>query len=211
MRRFLSNTAAQTLYGWLSRESSWGLTLSDGERILGLAPDEYRSCTAIELRECTSVAYSAAQKGFSFIREELWVSMAHVAETTLRPNPLQRIFALIQSASFAQYAAEVVGARSLKVVRVTIERYTGGHFFGFTTGAPADATVGFSIDLTDTWRAEWGGLLEFCNFVGCIDYGYLPEFNTLTLYDLSKSRAISLVTPLARRDRYAIVGQMNVV
>lgn len=207
---FINESAVRRLHRWLKEANSWGLTLSDGDRILGLAPTEYRSCRSNRLEECTAVAYSAARKGFAFIREELWDGKRNESMKSICSDPMLAFRELIGSTTFKQYIATVVGQKEVELVRLTVERYACGHFFAFTSGAPADAEIGFSFDLTETWVSEWGGLLEFCDFFGSVECGYLPEFNTLTVYDLAKSRGISFVSPLSRRDRYLIVGQMAV-
>jgi hypothetical protein len=102
----------------------------------------------------------------------------------------------------------VLGVTSVELLRVTVERYKPGHFFGFTAGSPPEAQFGFCFDLTPSWVSEWGGLLEICSFSGGLECTYLPRFNCMAFYGLWKSRGISCVAPFAREARYAIVGQL---
>jgi SM-20-related protein len=211
---FLNGEDARVLYRELARCDSWGLKLCDGRRVLGLPPIEYASADARARSKHAARAYRAAQHGFAFLREELWgVDAESDARSTFQPAPpvspvLREFLLFLHGATFSAFASRVFGVRSVEVVRVTVERYQPGHFSGFTAASPATAHFGFCFDVTPAWVCEWGGLFELCSFGGGLECTYLPRFNCMTLFGLSRSCGISWVAPFAKQARYAIVGQL---
>jgi SM-20-related protein len=212
---FVNGESARALYRELCECDSWGLRICDGERMAGLPPKAYADASTKERTAYMAKAYTAAQSGFAFMREELWPVtdgapdlVTKYVGATGTGQALAGYLHFVRAAEFSNFVREVFGVRSVTLVRLTVECYKSGHFFGFTKGAPPDAEFGFCFDLTPSWISEWGGLLEFCTFSGGLAQTYMPRFNCITLYRLSKSRGISFVTPFARRARYSIVGQL---
>ena len=206
--RMIRQDVALALREWLEQQRSWELRLSDGQRILGLSAADYRACSVADLREFTEIAYSAARHGFAFLREEL--ASVNLRDRGLR-GPLGEVLDCLGTREFKRGIATIVGSHSVELVRLGLERYRCGHFYAFTCGAPNDAQIGFSLDLTDAWPAVWGGLLQFADFLGSVEYGYVPDFNTLVIYDLQKPRSISYVAPLTQSVRYSLVGQLRLI
>jgi hypothetical protein len=213
---FVNGEAARALYRELRDNECWGLKVCDGQRVMGVRPESYRTCTAKERSAHLALAYTAAQSGFAYIREELWplsygwsdAARLHGSATGIGPA-LTSFAKFAGGPEFAHFLAEVLGVESTVLLRLAAERYRPGQFFGFTKGAPPDAKFGVCWDLTPSWIAEWGGLLEFCDFGGAHVQTYVPRFNSITLYGLWKSRGISCVAPFSRRVRYCLVGYLG--
>lgn len=206
---FLNGESARALYRWLRDEASWGLKVCEGSRILGIAPEAYQLCTPKQLRECAQIAYSAAERGFGFVREEVWDPLLCADGPTDESGVLDELVRFVRSEDFGRFICRVTQCTSVELVRVSIERYACGHFFAHTSGPPPDAEIGFSLELTPAWTGDWGGLLEFVDFFGTIERAYVPRFNSITVYSLLKPRAVSLVAPSATAARYSVVGQMR--
>jgi hypothetical protein len=206
--QFLRSVEARRLHRWLRDSDLWGLSFSDGDRIFGLAPSQYCECSSADRASLYAAAYAAAETGFAFVREQLWDVPTDEDAISRCPTPLRFILQLLRSERFSRYLCDITGSEYLRLVRLCLERHTRGHFTAFTKGAPADAQFGFSLDLTSFWETQWGGLLEVSGFFGEVERGYVPRFNSLIVYSLQRSRAVSFVSALAERDRYTLVGQM---
>ena len=65
------------------------------------------------------------------------------------------------------------------------------------------------LNFTPTWRADWGGILNFIDADGHISEGYTPAFNALNIFKVPQNHAVSMVTPFAREGRYSITGWLK--
>lgn len=201
---------ADLLHNCLVNDKRWGLRFCDGSRILGVPPETYRECSGKEKQEIADKAYSAAQSGFAFCREEIWGPWIDASRQEEAGSILGKLLQFINGDSFSEFLCDVVGCTSVRLVRISAERYAPGHFFGFAFGAPVGAGIGFAIDLTPAWQLEWGGLLEILNLTGGIEPAYEPRFNAISIYSLSKPRGVSFVQRFAGSARYSITGQIHV-
>ena len=62
------------------------------------------------------------------------------------------------------------------------------------------------LNLTPRWRAEWGGQLQFLNTEGEVTESLIPVFDTLNVFRVPQSHAVSVVAPFAGAPRYSITG-----
>ena len=70
--------------------------------------------------------------------------------------------------------------------------------------------IAYVLNLTiDDWHPDWGGYLMFFDEDGDVEAGYMPRFNTLNLFRVPQSHAVSYVPPFAPRGRYAISGWLR--
>jgi SM-20-related protein len=208
IRNVLNGESARALYRWLRDDASWGLKLCNGERVLGVPPSEYSRCTSSDLRGFADIAYTAARLGFAFMREEIWCSSATMQGYPEGGHVVAPLLDLLNSDELQKLIVAVTGYVSTRLLKVAIERHKPGHFCTFNNGSSPSARLGVRLDLTPAWQVDWGGLCEFTNFFGAVDAAYRPEFNSLTIYSLSRPQGISFVAPFARAARYTVVCQL---
>jgi Rps23 Pro-64 3,4-dihydroxylase Tpa1-like proline 4-hydroxylase len=72
---------------------------------------------------------------------------------------------------------------------------TGGH----------KRMAAYVLNMTPSWRAEWGGILQFLDEAGNIDEGYVPAFNALNLFRVPMLHSVSQVAIFGGL-RYSITG-----
>jgi hypothetical protein len=205
----IGTTLANSLRAELTKSDMWGLTFCSADRLLGIAPKEYRNLATQDRRFLAEGCYRAATTGFAFLREELWrqTTTAAVHETS---GPIDKVTKYFEGEGFLNLCAAAIGAEALQLVELSFVRYGVGDFYAFTVGAPVRAEVGFAYDLTPAWELEWGGLLEFMNFTGGIEKAYAPKADSLCIYSMHKHHGISCVAPFARHQRYTIVGKLEI-
>ncbi|TMP82887.1 proline hydroxylase [Pseudoalteromonas phenolica] len=64
----------------------------------------------------------------------------------------------------------------------------------------------YVLGLTEQWHPDWGGLLQFYEPDGTPTNSYAPQFNSLTIFDVTKIHSVSYVTPFAKSKRLSITG-----
>ena len=68
--------------------------------------------------------------------------------------------------------------------------------------------AGYVLSMTPAWCLDWGGVLEFVGDSGHIEKGYVPTFNTLTVFQLPRPHFVSQVA-LHGGLRYAVSGWLR--
>ncbi len=89
--------------------------------------------------------------------------------------------------------------------------YKPGHFLTSHDDDVKDSgrRAAFVLYLSPTWRADWGGLLQFIDRDGHVAEAFTPTFNALAVFRVPTVHSVSMVTPLAPAARYAITGWVH--
>ena len=85
-----------------------------------------------------------------------------------------------------------------------------GDYFTRQDGAAygKNRIAGYMLSMTPAWRVDWGGALEFIGGTGHIAKGYVPSFNTLTVFAVPQAHFVSQVA-LHGGLRYAVSGWLR--
>ncbi|MEM5553263.1 2OG-Fe(II) oxygenase family protein [Pseudoalteromonas neustonica] len=72
---------------------------------------------------------------------------------------------------------------------------------------PSEGRVyAYVLGLTKQWHPDWGGLLQFFEPDGTPTNSFAPQFNSLSIFDVSKIHSVTYVTPFAKNKRFSITG-----
>jgi Rps23 Pro-64 3,4-dihydroxylase Tpa1-like proline 4-hydroxylase len=66
--------------------------------------------------------------------------------------------------------------------------------------------VAYVINLSPQWHPDWGGLLQFFQMDGAPRDAWAPDFNSLSLFDVSHVHSVTCVSPFASAPRLAVSG-----
>lgn len=66
--------------------------------------------------------------------------------------------------------------------------------------------VAFVINLPPRWHPDWGGLLQFYELNGTPRDAWTPDFNSLSLFDVSHIHSVTSITSFAPEARLAVSG-----
>jgi len=123
-------------------------------------------------------------------------------------HPIHALTEFFNSPAFIAFAGAVIGYPHLTKVSAHATSYSPGHYLtrhsdeGEMYERRAAYTFGFSRD----WQPDWGGLLVFLDDDMNISRGFLPRFNTLTIFDGVAVHAVTAVAPFAPRSRLTVTG-----
>ncbi|MGH7019851.1 MAG: 2OG-Fe(II) oxygenase [Brevundimonas sp.] len=151
--------------------------------------------------------HAEATDGFHFIYDRLLIRRAGVgAEQT--PPLLKAAADLFNSEAFLAFARRLTGDDRIVFVDGQATRYLPGHFLNRHTDAndASGRLYAYVLNLTPRWRAEWGGLLQFLDEGGEVTESLVPAFDTLNVFRVPQSHAVSVVAPFAGAPRYSITG-----
>jgi SM-20-related protein len=179
----------------------------------------YHSKTAVEMDNLTQQdkesinkqVFSAASQGVGFIYEgyfkrEIKTDPNSVANLELAF--LHQVFDYLSSEEVLSTIKQITGNQDIIGAEPQYTRYAPGHFLTRHLDViPGHARrYAFVLGLTKGWHPDWGGLLQFYEQDGTPRNAWIPQFNVLSLFDVSHIHSVTYVTPFAAEQRLSLTG-----
>lgn len=205
---FLGGSGAADLLHALSRSDQWILTLNKGDRVFDYGRAALGALTPEARAELTREVAEGARTGFQFCYETLRLPPRGEPRP---PGALAELERFLCSVQMIDFFRKITGADDVDFADAHASRYLPGHFLT----AHDDRSDGqgrraaYVLNLTPNWRAEWGGMLLFHDRDGNVSRGYMPMFNTLTIFAVPQTHSVSYVAPIAPHPRYAVTGWLR--
>ena len=201
---FLTTEGADALYRELAESRHWRLTVNRGEQILDFDLDDLGAWPAEQLGLLDRAVTMGGQFGFQFRYD--------VIRTAEALSPVLAAFvAFLSSPEMVTFMRALTGAADIDFADAHASRYRSGHFL--TTHDDRVEAMGrraaYVLNLTPTWRPDWGGLLQFHDPLGNIARAFTPGYNILNIFRVPQPHSVSWVTPLAAAPRYAVTGWLR--
>lgn len=114
--------------------------------------------------------------------------------------------------AFVKLGVAVTGRQDIVKADGQLTRYRPGDFIGLHNDVGSEASdrlVAYTLGLTRTWRADWGGQLLFHDAAGDVIRGHAPRWNTLTLFEVPQYHSVAPVAAYAQGPRLSVVGWMR--
>lgn len=217
VRSILQQQGADALHRYLSTEMEWSLLVAARKKTFEVAPEAAGQRDAQANRRLLDYAYGAARDGFAFVygtnRRKSRQPSAN--DANLAASLLVRFGAFLNSAAFLSLLREITGRRDLRYASAQATCFLPGHFLNFHTDAGeggnyiAAKKMAYVFNLSRGWSAAWGGLLQFEAADGSLCDSFVPLFNSLNIFSVPQSHAVSMVAPFAGSARYAVSGWLH--
>lgn len=113
---------------------------------------------------------------------------------------------------FVEFSAYITDQPQVAKADGQATRYQPGDFIGLHDDVgteDSDRLTAYTLGFTRRWRSDWGGQLVFHDEKGDISRGYVPRFNTLTLFKVPQLHSVSQVASYAQMRRHSIVGWLR--
>ena len=210
---YLQPDAAERLRTCLAEEVPWTLALRDAQGARTIDHTTYSALTDEQVQRLfADTAASAGQEGddgFRFAYDSYMMVRAYQE----RRDPgllLHRVLELFNSPDYLAFARHLTGDTRVRRVNAQATRYRPGQFLRHHNDEELDEgrLYAYVLNLSRSWQADWGGLLQFIGSDGRVQDTFLPIWNTLSLFAVPAGHAVSLVAPWARDDRLSITGWM---
>ncbi|MDK2766307.1 MAG: 2OG-Fe(II) oxygenase [Sphingomonas sp.] len=207
---FLDEADATALAAHLLARDDWRQVMNAGEKVYESVPAVLATLTDAQRARLEEVMNAAARDGFQYRYQSIRVPDDAAARATL-DDPLAAFARFMASAPLLDLLARVTGATDINFADAQATNYDKGDFLtGHDDGvAGKNRRAAYVFGLTSRWRAEWGGLLLFHGGDGGIAEGYVPAFNTLSLFAVPQQHSVSQVTPWAGGPRLSITGWLR--
>ncbi len=196
----LTDASAQRVHYALENETPWGLILNEGTKVL-----EFESVSAEDYQAMAVAAWSWAHSGFQYFYHSYRLLENH----KIYPKPdhyLAKLVSFLTSPDFFALIREVTGLDSISWVSSTATLYKPLDFLTIhDDGLAGGKLVAYVLNMTPTWRPDWGGALQFFDRGDDIEEGYLPTFNALNLFRVPRRHSVSQVAAFGGL-RYSVSG-----
>jgi SM-20-related protein len=184
--------------------------VSQGEKAWDLTPDAIALMIGDKEKAFLANVHETARDGFQFLFDSRIVS-DDSKERAARGQLLDRVIEALNFPSSLDTFRAITGAPDIRLVSGQATRYLPGHFLtSHDDGIDGeDRVAAYVINLTQGWRTDWGGLLQFLTAGGDIQLALKPGFNTIHLFRVPQMHSVSYVAPFAAVPRYAITGWLR--
>lgn len=153
------------------------------------------------------MAHEEAVEGFQYIYDRLRLGPAR-AMGLQAPQALYELHDLFNGEAFIDLARRLTGDDRIAYVDAQATRYLPGHFLNGHDDRQEEAgrLYAYVLNVSPTWRAEWGGLLMFLGDAGEVIETFVPEAGTLNVFRVPQPHMVSMVAPFAGAPRYSVTG-----
>lgn len=207
---FLTSPSAEALADVLTG-LAWTQSVLVNGKPYDLGPEALAALPPERALELDAAVGRGAREGFQY-RFDTWrisdVAEAGGAEAETAPPPLMALYDLLNGEAFLDWVRAVTGEPACAYVDAQATRYRAGDFL---TAHDDDVDgkhrlFAFVLGLTREWRADWGGLLVFHDDDGHVEGGYTPTFNSLNLFRVPQSHAVTQVASYVEAERLSVTG-----
>jgi Rps23 Pro-64 3,4-dihydroxylase Tpa1-like proline 4-hydroxylase len=104
--------------------------------------------------------------------------------------------------------ARLTGAENYRSAIAQATRFKTGDFLTRHQDVVTEEQrqVAYVVNLSPEWHPDWGGLLQFFQMDGTPRDAWSPDFNSLSLFDVSHVHSVTCVSPFAPAPRLAVSG-----
>ena len=200
----LTPKSAERLQHCLAKETQWSVTFNQGADFLDVAYGtlEERSKLALESRR-------RARNDFAFFHDSH--ALSRDGEPYAPPNhAFAGLVAFLNAPEFLGFVRDVTGQDEIALADAKATLFQPGDYRTRQDGMDErkNRLAAYEISMTPAWRVDWGGTLEFLGLSGHIEKGFVPTFNTLTLFAVPRTHFVSQVA-LHGGLRYAVSGWLR--
>ncbi len=183
----------------------WSFTYRDQHGDRRLTAAQLRALDAEQLAHLAHGIQHVARHEFqfAFLTDSL-------AEAVLegQTDLLARFMRWMGSEDFLGLMRRMSGETGINALYAQATLYAPGHFLLAHDDhvGTEDRRLAYVLNLTRSWRPDWGGLLQFSDEQGDVTDTFFPHFNSLSLFRVPQTHFVSYVAPFAGSERKAITG-----
>lgn len=210
VREVLLERSAQRIHAALVAQRQWNLVLQRDGRHQDMDFEAVAGWSAADRSRLEQLVREGARDGFQYHYAN--IPLYDVWHGQLLPGHLfEDVFRFLNSPAFLGLARTITGEHGIAFADAQLTRFGPGHFLTRHDDdvAGKHRRAAYVLNLTPSWRMDWGGILQFTDADGDVSGGYTPRWNALNLFRVPQPHSVSLVTPFAGAERFAITGWLR--
>ena len=204
---FLIEENARRLSLALETATDWTLVFNRGDKIIELEEQHQLDLTNEQRRVIDLAVNEGGRHGFQFKYHTMRVQDS-ASERKLDPGMLSRFAKFLGSETVLSAIRTITGLEDIGWADAQATRFGPGDFLTLHDDevASKNRRAAYVVNLSPSWKADWGGLLMFHGADGHVDEALTPAFNALNLFTIPQPHSVSVVAPFAPDHRYSITG-----
>lgn len=121
---------------------------------------------------------------------------------------LHGVFEFLNGEDMLGLIREVTGHSDIRSADAQYTRYKPGQFLTRHRDehTSEQRRVAYVLAFSKGWHPDWGGLLQFFENDGTARDAWVPQFNSLALFDVRHVHSVTYVTPFAKQPRLSLTG-----
>jgi SM-20-related protein len=210
IQNFLSPDCANALHKCLVEDVPWEIAFNRGDEVMGADAAAYEALAPQKKAELLREIMTSARDNFQFFYDSYRIDPAIEAGKNHHLY-LHRYFEFMNSEPLLAFMREITGMKTMALADGQATRYKPSSFL--TDHNDYDISKGrlvaYVMNLTPTWRPDWGGILNFYDKQGNVTDGFVPQYNTMNLLRVPQSHSVSYVPPFAGAHRLSVTGWLR--
>lgn len=173
------------------------------------SPEEWNAIAPGQRQQTVQAVMQRAQCGFAY--SYLCYPMIKAYLDQRDPGwPLHSLTEFLNSDEMLGFVREITGFTNGRKLDGQATFYGRGHFLNAhdDTGHEAERLAAYVMGFSRNWRTDWGGHLLFLKD-GDVEKGFVPSFNTITLFKVPRDHIVTQVTNFAGGGRYSVTGWLR--
>jgi SM-20-related protein len=202
-------TCANAIHACLVQETPWGFAWWNGHTTAFLCKQEIDALAAEHAGHIAQHVQALARSGefsFAFHCHPLFASIEAQAKW-MTPPLLDDLLAFLNSRDLLELVKEISNCSKICKADAHATLFAPNQFQSpQQENGTGQKRLAYALNFTHDWREDWGGYLQFYGANGDILQGYKPQYNSLSLCDVSQAYGISVVPSHAPYGHLAIRG-----
>lgn len=210
LNQVLPQAVAQQVHACLKNQTAFEMAYTQNGSVKVSSAEQLNMLSSQQQQQLTQVLYQDASQGKGFLYGRYAINDN---PQTQQNQVLKQVAAWINSPAMLDCIRAVTGFDDIIYASAQATRYLPGNFLTRHNdlNQQEQRRVAYVLNLTEHWHPDWGGLLQFYQADGTPRDAWSPQFNSLSLFDVSHVHAVTFVTPFAKQPRLAVTGWFRAV
>ena len=207
---FLKEECAQALHKCLAEDLPWDISFMEDENVRVANARAYDNMSPQQKAQILQKVMMTARDDFQFFYDSYRVDVALEAGTGDHFY-VHRFFEFMNSKPLLDFMRMVTGMTTMDNADAHATRYRPGSFLTEHNDYDVNASrlCAYVMNLTPSWRQDWGGILNFYDDDNNVIEGFKPRWNTINLLRVPQSHSVSYVPPFAGAHRFSVTGWLR--
>lgn len=121
-------------------------------------------------------------------------------------HPIHALTHFLNGPEFLALGRAIIGEDKLTKVDAHATKYMRGHYLTRHVDDGGHRRAAYTLGFSRDWQPDWGGLLLFLSDKQDVGSGFLPRWNTLTVFDGLRLHTVTAISQFAPRPRISVAG-----
>ena len=201
----LSEETLKIIHDFILKQAQWNLVFNHRGEHQDLNSMEVESWSVNKKQDLEDIVFQQASNSFQYFYEA--IPIYDIFHKNMLPDHFfNDIVRFLNTEATLDFFREILNAPQITFMDAQITRFSAGHFLNTHNDDINDKNriAAMVINLTEHWRADWGGALHLLNENQQIKQSFLPSFNEINIFKIPLDHYVGYVSPFATGRRLAI-------